>query len=77
MATLLEKVKIFFNDIFGGRLVKVSWEVISKISFKVFKKNDFFPQKKCQVLKNAPYLATLMKKYCNFWFHKTAIFSEV
>ena len=77
MATLFKKVKIFLNDIFGGRLVKVSWEVISKISFKVFKKNDFFPKKKGQVLKNAPYLATLMKKYGNFWLYNTAIFSEV
>ena len=31
VATLLEKVKIFFYDILGGRLVKVSWEVILKI----------------------------------------------
>ena len=41
---------MLFN-IFGGRLVKVSWEVISKISFKVFKKNDFNQKKKMSGLK--------------------------
>ena len=42
MATLLEKVNIFFSDIFGDRLVNVSMGVILRICFKTFRKWFFF-----------------------------------
>ena len=32
-----------------------------------------FPQKNVRSEKNAPYLATLMEKYGNFWFYNTAM----
>ena len=56
MATLFEKMKLFFCDILGDRLVKVSWGVTKKTCFNFQEKCCFFSTKKCQVLKNASYL---------------------
>ena len=69
MATLFKRMKIFFGDILGDRLVKVSWGMGCDFKHLLQSFQDclyFLSIKKWQVLESSSYMATLMKKYCDF-----------